>query len=691
MKAPGTSWEPPMRQVHLDFHTSAASSPIATDFSPDKFAQTLVDASVDSVLLFARCHHGWMYYDSTAFPERRHPGLSRDLLKEQVAACRERGLATPIYLTVQWDNFTAAEHPEWRIVGPGGQLEGTPPYEAGFYRKLCLNSPFRDFMFRQAKDVLDSFDVDGLYFDFIRPDDCSCVHCQQAMLDRGIDPTNEVERRTFGMETINDFELAMSAFVRSRREGVGITYNGGHIGLRHRQIRDAYTHFELETLPSGGWGYNYFPITQRYARSLGRPTIGTTGMFHTTWGDYRSYKNKAALEYEVFRMLAAGSGTCIGDQLEPSGVLDPEVYRLVGDVFASVREKEPWCAGATPVVDLAVLHPEEFLGGGVRNLPASINGVTRMLEEAGLQFDIVDSAADLSRYRLLVLPDFIAVEGQLVEKLAAYLDEGGKVIASFASGFTADRTAVSMSQLGVELLSEGPRDASGRLARGRAYPRHDYSNYLATRAGFGAAGVGRVHVMHMLGMDIGATRGATVLADAIPSTFDRSFTHFASHLQSPPAVTPSGAAVVATTQSIYFAHPIFHQYEASAPLWCKTLFLTAVDHLLPERVVRHDGPSTVRVSVNDQVESDQVLPDRRVVHLLHYVPERRGDAFDVIEDVIPVHDLSVTLRVPGRPTSVYLAPQRKPLAFEAVDGTLTFQVDALVGHQIVCVEFSQGG
>ena len=31
------------------------------------------------------------------------------------------------------------------------------------------------------------------------------------------------------------------------------------------------THLELESLPTGGWGYDHFPLSARYAQTLGMP------------------------------------------------------------------------------------------------------------------------------------------------------------------------------------------------------------------------------------------------------------------------------------------------------------------------------------------------------------------------------------------------------------------------------------
>ena len=130
------------RQIHLDFHTSGDIPGIAAQFDPDEFADTLKAAHVDSVTCFARGHHGYLYYDSKNFPERVHPHLTnKNLLVEQIEACHKRGIRVPIYITVQWDEFTGKEHPEWLVQDREGAVTNGKPYEAGFYQFLALNSP----------------------------------------------------------------------------------------------------------------------------------------------------------------------------------------------------------------------------------------------------------------------------------------------------------------------------------------------------------------------------------------------------------------------------------------------------------------------------------------------------------------------------------------------------------------------
>ena len=69
----------PRRQVHIDFHTSEFIPDVGARFDADEFVDTLKQAHVNSVNLFAKCHHGWSYYDTTV--GARHPNLSFDLLR----------------------------------------------------------------------------------------------------------------------------------------------------------------------------------------------------------------------------------------------------------------------------------------------------------------------------------------------------------------------------------------------------------------------------------------------------------------------------------------------------------------------------------------------------------------------------------------------------------------------------------
>ncbi len=649
----------PFRQVHLDFHTSEHIEGVGDDFDPERFSETLVRAHVNSVTCFGRCHHGYIYYNTKKFRERRHPHLKRDLLNEQIEACHKRGIRVPIYTTIQWDHYTANQHPEWLCVNPDGSVQQERQGEPGFYRYLCVNTPYRDFVKALLEEMFGLVPVDGLFLDIVKPRPCFCNYCRGGMEKQGLDPRKEEDREKYGLQVINGFLKDMTGFIRKLDKDCSIFYNGGHVGPRMHDVVQYYSHLELESLPSGGWGYLHFPLTVRYARKLTDKYLGMTGKFHTSWGDFHSFKNPPALQFECFTMLAQGARCSIGDQLHPRGVLDEATYELIGSVYSEVEKKEPWCEGANPVTEIAVFSPEEFVGG--RRPPSGI-GTVRMLQEGAHQFDIIDTRMDFSKYKVLILPDVITVSGDLARRIAQFLEAGGAVIASHQSGLNEKKDGFNLKALGVEYLGDAP-----------------YSpDFIVPQGKIGKGLKPTEHVMYMKGAHVKAVDGAKVLADVVVPYFNRTFEHFCSHRHTPSAGKVGYPGIVRNGRCIYFAHPIFTQYNQNAPRWCKRLVLNALDILLPQPLLRHDGPSNTVATITEQPEHK-----RWIVHLLNYIPERRGEDFDTIEDIIPIQDLRVSVRAPGGVKGVSLVPQKKSLEFKQVKGRVEFTVPKLVGHQMI--------
>lgn len=659
----------PYRQIHLDFHTSPDIPAIGAEFDPEVFADTLAKAHVNSITCFARCHHGLIYYPSQRNPERVHPQLARkNLLLEQIEACHQRGIRVPIYTTVQWDDYTADAQRDWLIVDADGVQGGQAPFKAGFYRYLDVFHPgYRAFLKRHVQEILDLMPVDGFFFDIVKPMPSLAKHWLDAMDDAGLDPEDEAARQQFAVQVIDAFKLELSEFVHARNPDCTIFYNAGHVGPRHRATQPAYTHYELESLPSGGWGYLHFPSSMRYARGLGKPSIGMTGKFHTSWGDFHSYKNEVALEFECFHMLALGAGCSIGDQLHPAGALDTPSYDLIGRVYQQVEAKEPWCRDAEAVSEAAILTPEAFGSAEHKEnqadrTPASVLGAVRMLQELQLQFDIVDETADFGAYKLLILPDEVPCDTALKEKLEHYLDAGGALIASYRAGLTPDGQRFASEHFGVTLVGEAPYSPDFLV------PSEPIAEGLPLSP----------HVMYLPGLEVTPQEASEVLAEVEIPYFNRSWRHYCSHRHTPSKGERAYPGIVKRERLIYFAHPMFRQYHESAPRWCKQLVANALGLLLPTRLVEVEGPSSLLVTLNHQPEHK-----RYVLHLLHYLPERRGQAFDTIEDVIPLYDIKLKLALNTKLETIKLVPEGQSLDFEYTESRVRCNVPSVYGHQML--------
>ncbi|MBM3189824.1 MAG: beta-galactosidase, partial [Chloroflexi bacterium] len=544
-----------LRQIHLDYHTAAAIPDVGAEWDAQAFAETLQRAHVNSVTCFARCHHGYVYYAPTRY--EKHPALSVNLLGEQIEACHRAGIRAPIYITVGWDELSARRHPEWLQVSPEGLL-GNRGILTARWKDLCLNAdPYLEYVWGQTREVLDLFgsEVDGLWFDIIHQGECVCRFCLEDMRRQGLNPERSEDRQRLAQQTLDAFRRRFSDAVRAIRPEATLFYNAGHMEAAFRSTQDAFTHFELESLPSTGqWGYDHFPITVRYARTWGKPYLGMTGKFHTSWGDFGSYKNLPALEFECFQMIANGAACSIGDQLHPRGRLGQAVYDLIGRVYASVEQKEPWCLGAAPQAEIAVFNVES-VGAHDGRVDTSHSGALRMLLGAHHQFDFVDGQADWTRYRVLVLPDKVPLDETLTAKVRGYLANGGKVIASHRAGLTPAGDAFALPEFGISYIGEAP-----------------YSpDYLIALPELGADLADAEYVMYDRALEVRPLQGTQTLARTMGPYFNRTWDRFCSHRQAPPdpakelaypAITCNAAGNV-----IYLAHPIFYGYRRQAVLW----------------------------------------------------------------------------------------------------------------------------
>ena len=140
------------RQIHLDFHTAGSLKSIGLDFKKEDFQSALQLGQVDSINLFAKCHHSWSYYPTEV--GRIHPELNFDLLGAQIEACHEIGVKVQLYYTFGWSAGDAAAHPEWCVrdrvggyVTQGKLPDNSKPEDPlpDFYWKfLCPNTAYHD-------------------------------------------------------------------------------------------------------------------------------------------------------------------------------------------------------------------------------------------------------------------------------------------------------------------------------------------------------------------------------------------------------------------------------------------------------------------------------------------------------------------------------------------------------------------
>ncbi|MCD9021495.1 alpha-amylase family protein [Cohnella silvisoli] len=653
------------RQVHLDFHTSEAIPGIGKDFSKQQFQTMLIKGHVDSITIFSKCHHGWAYHPSEA--NEQHPELNFDLLGAMIEAAHEIGVKTPVYLSAGLDEKLTRQHPEWLIRNIDGHTVWVDGFMKPGYHEFCMNSPYLDVLLDQIKEVVTRYDADGIFLDIVGVRTCYCHYCVNEIRSQNKDPRDPSVMSELWERTYANYTAKVKEVIHEIKPGLGIFHNGGHIRRGRRDMALMNTHLELESLPTGGWGYDHFPLSARYAQTLGMDFLGMTGKFHTSWGEFGGYKHPNALRYETSLSIANGARCSIGDQLHPNGLMDEATYALIGAAYKEVADKEQWCTNVQNIADVALLSLEAVGAHATSNQSdftgLSDAGAVRMLLEGKILFDVIDLEVDFNSYKVIILPDDVLLASELESRLNSYLADGGKLLATGKSGLRQSRDAFGID-LGVKWIGENKF-------------RPDYF-----KPGFALTSLlNASFIMYGQGQRI-ELDGGTELGRREDPYFNRDAFTFCSHQHTPTSHNDGGPGMVESDNGIYIAWNIFEDYATKGSLVHKEIVLHALNRLLSTRkTLETNLPAQGIVTLQQQPHEN-----RYINHLLYATPVKRGNGVEVIEDIVPLSNVKVALKIPGAVQDVYLAPQLTKLAFEQNDGVLHYTVPQLECHQMVVIE-----
>ncbi len=645
------------RQVHLDFHTSGAIDGIGAKFDKKQFQEALKAGHVNSITVFSKCHHGWAYHPSKA--NETHPGLKFDLLKAQIEAAHEIGVKTPVYLSAGIDEKYARKYP-MHLHFDDRSISYNHFNGPGFHR-LCLNTPYLDVLLDQITEVVTNYDADGIFLDIVGACLCYCPTCLAMMLERGLDPAKQEDALKLGEEVYANYLKRVRETIDAVKPGLPVFHNGGHIRQGRRDHAYANSHLELESLPTGGWGYDHFPFSARYAQNLGMEFLGMTGKFHTMWGEFGGYKHPNAIKYEVALSAAHGAKCSIGDQMPPDGHMDMRTYELIGAGYSELEEKEEWLDNVTPVCDVALLSLEACyndLGSSYagRTLTKSDVGAGRILLEGKYAFSVIDKYVDFDKFKVIILPDKVELTEEIANKLKTFVKGGGKILATGSS-------AICNGEFMFDFGAKCEGDCKFVPSYVRPLWDNDYESDF---------------VMYSPCKKI-SLNGGTELAKLIEPYFNRTKEHFCSHQHAPSSGKYGGAGMVCGKDGIYIAWEIFEDYATKGELIAKQVVCKALDVLL----VGEKSLVTNLGSIGVTTLMEQKDKNRVIAHLLYATPIKRGEKIEVIEDLLPVCDTELAVKLDKPVKRVYLAPQGIELPFET-DGDYTrVSVDKFVCHQMV--------
>jgi len=645
--------------LFYDNHTMPACPDVGETFDAEAFTDRIANCGVDYLTFHARCNQGMAYYDTKI--GIKHPSLKYDLFGRLAEACLKKNITLIAYLHAGLSSAEGLQHRDWTTISFDGRAYRNPPFTP-YVRTMCFNSPYRDHLIAMVKEIAKNYPVAGFFFDGLQEFNCVCPICVKEMKKKGIDFNNINE-----VEKFSEFSaLRLAKDIAKVANKINPDYHLVFKGIFFENQIGLSTHLEYVHLPTNPGGYEILPVLSRYARTLGEiPVIYMTGRFYD-WGDFGGLRPEAAIKSELLYGLANGMRPNVGGHFHPRGDIENAVLDRIENIYTVLQAMEPWFDNAKNITEIAIVYSK-----GDENISKQamsdghLRATVRILEELKLQFNVVTTFSDWSKYQVLVIPDDITFTEEVARRVKAHIADGKAVISSGSSGLDSEQKKfVLEKEWGVKYLGENSFDPA----------------YFTVNKTFNDGLPDMPLSQYSTGVDLEPLPGTKVEANLIKPYYNRHWDGEYAFYYTPPDRVTDLPALTINGNVAHFSHRIFSGYGDKASVELKKVFSNVLDSYLPDPVFKSDNlPSFARAFVTEQ-------PGRRMVHLLSYVPEMRGNT-QMIEEPVKLIDVEISLRIDGEILNkVYIAPSRKPLPYKVENGYINVTVPECNGYSLIVFE-----
>lgn len=659
--------------IHYDLHANANDTELGADVTHEHLRERLQRLPVkpDWIQVDCKGHPGY-----TSWPTEvgsTSPGMVKDGLRVKRDVTKELGIKLGMHYSGVIDRRAIELHPEWARIDVNGQPDAA---------STCRMSGYTDeLLIPQMLELIEKYDVDGFWVDGenwgSKP--CWCERCRA-----------EFTRRTGTSE------------IPSAPEQPGWTeWLAFHRALFVEHVRrycDAVHAAKPDCLMCSNWMY-----TTRQPDAVDAPVDYLSGDYTASWGadraaiegrllDGRSggiswdlmvwsfswprgagrslvnaFKTATHLCQEVAEVVALGGAVMIYDHpTHRSGWLTSWHQDIMGEVFEFCQARKAVCFQSESVPQVGVLHLADHVYGQYAETfdadkdpalftyaPAlqPVEGALNALLETQRSTDLLTEEAALARmdpYALIVVPEQTHLSRDVIDALERYARNGGRVLMS-----------------GAHLARECP-DLVGATPDGdplddRRVPWGD--THLPVRKL--AVGV------------CGPWQPVTPTGDT--AAWIRRLTD-----QEP--VRDETDQVIVTHRvvgrgSVTAVHgPIFQAYfDGHYP---------ALRWFIEDLVMRL--PIAWDVTADGPPRLEMVLRQKAGKLMVNLLNRGSGETLSpnrtVIEELPPVHDVTLRIRRASRPQSVTAVPAETELRWTYSDGTVTVEVPRVDIHTVVVVE-----
>ncbi len=417
----------PWRVVQTNFRETDTR-----DFDEDRFLQDLKDFSCTAVMLNAA---GLIAsYPTDLADHTRSAYLEGFDLKHLVDRCHENGIR--VIARTDFSKIPVAvyeRHPDWAYRKPDGE-----PLIYNGYVQTCLSGGYQGgYMDEILKEMFEQIPFDGIYcnmgsatgyivdYSMNRYGPCQCEACRRAFKGKyGMDVPVELSRT----------DKASMVYFRFQQELAGAQKKRITSLLRQIDPEIAYCSVDYIRQESNSEFGRELPHWQYQASSNARAMRGMGAEATVADVDFMgfSYRHVSAdpalQEMRLWQTLANFGCPDYYIMGRPDTKEDRSAFPRVQKVFRYAAEHEDVCFGVTSDADVLLVRDSYVIPSPEER------GWVRVLTESHILFDETLSgglaAKDLGKYKTVILPEKPRLMPPAAEKLAAWTEQGGVLLAS---------------------------------------------------------------------------------------------------------------------------------------------------------------------------------------------------------------------------------------------------------------------
>jgi hypothetical protein len=672
-----------MRYVHLDFHTPGFVN-VGEKFDAKEFGNTLKEARVNTIAVFALCHHGYTYFPSEIGVQ--HPRLQCDLLGGMSEELRTRGVQNIVYFSQNVNETLSASRPECVAINAEGKPVNSQILLSGdelYWTWLCPNRGdwIDSYFLPLIRETLEKYPADGIFIDMAGylPQSCYCESCKAKMKAEGLDINDPDEHSDFLCRTNQEVARKVRRLLDEIKPGMRFL-EGAFNRLGDADLaKGVLSEFYLETLPVQ-CGWFRFPFLARYFRNIGLPVLGMTGRFLKNWGDFGTLKTAHQLKVEVGAHLTAGLPSAVGDHMNCNGQLNKAVYKVIGEAFKFLEERQHYCVGGKPEKEIIIPLPRRLSANSAtlaKQAKSSFNpmtatiGLSKMLTELHYQWDISSPDTDYNDYGAIIL-NHSSCEREDLQQIIDAVKNGALLIACHEGLKAKTPEATSELQEFLSISSLELLEDPGCFYQVKASELNsdipDMPIYTHTRT-------------YRMELDT----EMTTLSDLLLSPVVRSREAFYGHFHGIPDKHAGSAVAVKKVGKghvLVISPSLFFSYMQTGHVHHLNLVRNILERYYPRerRRLKSDAPGIVELALSRK-DGNIVLQAVPFV-----VGRRHTDSFETLNDPVAIHGVNVAVKPGFTPSQIVDPINKVDIDFNKHGDWIHFELPAFDEHFVALLK-----